>query len=626
MSTGQRIDEIINGYPSGDVEDYFEHMNNLMQLNSGNNSYHMATHVCHTNAAPLANGQTQTHFYITDSGMDIVDISKGIISLRVNIDFEFRIGAQESNLINAAKLYETYYRNCCYFFVGFKAGSHIIKTYKIKSYGQSNDVEQTLSLAEQTITYNSKAAAERAARPGLYSPHEEVLKMSDCVCGAYIQQPIISGMTTKISNIEFEVLIQVDDLLPLSGMTLYPQCICNELQVAIQCDLQKNMVFCPIPVSTVFEKRMFTEPVDLDKKFQAQFADGSGDDSKPSQISTYAYNTTQIINTQNMYTDFRFTQCGDYASACIGVTTDAEQAKTSITEEGIFAGNHVYYTIVPTKFSISQAESYVYGFGLREKAKDHLRQIFRQHGVIKVPAQWVDMHSFSQTPEGSSINANTNKSLFECDQIIMTFPNSDYQMTVSRNPHFETFHMKVGNRINCPDLQMSTCDRTFSEMTLSALSMDTLFAAPRSMINALAQNPTERNDKFYGVKKEDDSDFMLVCDLERAGAGIYSDGVSGINVPIRFEATYLQGRNNPHYYEYDGNNGTYNLRKVAPMIFTVSDACWLLTEAGPLFIKDANKRELTLQTERKAQESILQLQQMIRSGQIPNLTNLQSNI
>lgn len=626
MSTSHRIDEIINGYPAGDVVDYFEHMNNLMQLNSGNNSYHMATHVCHTNAAPLANGQTQTHFYITDSGMDIVDISKGVISLKVSMDLEFRIGAQETNLINASKLYETYFRNCCYFFIGFKSGSHIIKTYKIKSYGQAQDVEQTLSLAEQTITYNSKAASERASRPGLYSPHDEVLKMSDCVCGAYIQQPIIQGMTTKIPNVEFEVLIQVDDLLPFSGMTLYPQCICNELQLAIQCDIQKNMVFCPIPVETVFEKHMFTEEIALGTQFQSQFADGTGDSSIPSQISTWLYNTTAIINTQNMYTDFRFTQCGDYGQACVGVTTEAGLQKANVTDAQEFAGNHVYYTIVPTKFSITQAESYVYGFGLKEQAKAALRATFKKNGVIKCPAQWVDFHAYSQTSEGTGINANTNKSLFECDQIVMTFPNSDNQMTVTRNPHFETFHIKVGNRINVPDLNMSTCDRAFSEMTLSALNMDTLFAAPRSMINALTQNPNQRNDKYYGVKKEDDSDFMLVCDLERNGAGIYSDGVSGINVPIRFEATYLQGRNNPHYYEYDGNTGSYQLRKVSPFIFTVSDACWLLTEAGPLFVKDANKRELTLQTERKAEEELIKLQQMIRSGQFANLSGDVMNI
>ena len=91
MSTRQRIDEIINNYPSGDVEDYFDHMNSLMQLNSGNNSYHMVTHVCHTNAAPLVNGTTQTHFHITDSGMDIVDIAKGVISLKISLDLEFKV-------------------------------------------------------------------------------------------------------------------------------------------------------------------------------------------------------------------------------------------------------------------------------------------------------------------------------------------------------------------------------------------------------------------------------------------------------------------------------------------------------------------------------------------------------
>lgn len=626
MSTRQRIDGIINTYPMGDVEDYFEHMNNLMQINSGNNSYHMATHVSYASPAPLKNGTSQTKFMITDSGMDIVDISKGLISLRVKVDFEFRIGANEKNLSSANKFYESYYRNCCYFFVGFKSGSQIIKHYSIVTAGGNNDCDQSLSLPEQTIVYNCKAAAERAGRPGLYSPHEEVMKMSDCVCGAYIQQPIITGMTTKIPGVEFEVLIQIDDLLPLSGMTLYPNFICKDMELVLRCELQKNMVFCPIPVQTVFEKKMFSEPVDLNGEFKAQFADGTGNDATPSQISTFQLNTTQMINTQNIYTDFRFTQCGDYNKTCIGVTLEENLQKSAVTSTSEFAGNAVYYTIVPTNFSIEEAQSYVYGFGLKESAKVHLQQIFAQQGVLKVPAQWIDQVVFPQTYDGSGINANTNKSLFECDQIIMTFPNSDHQMTVSRNPHFETFHVKVGSKITVPELQMTTCDRSFSEMTLGALSMDTLFAAPRSLIKALTPNKEKRNDKFYGVDREDDSDFMLVVDLERNGSGIFSDGISGINVPIRLEATYLQGRNNPHFYEYNGESGTYELRKQAPNIFTVSDACWLLTPNGPIFVKDANKRELTLQTEQQAREAMLaavkaltQRQQLARSKNFANI-------
>ena len=112
MSTRQRIDGIINTYPSGDVEDYFSHMNNLMQLNSGNNSYHMATHVSFASPAPLKNGTSQTKFMITDSGMDVVDMTKGLISLRVKVDFEFRIGSNETNLINANNFYNMIHIIC----------------------------------------------------------------------------------------------------------------------------------------------------------------------------------------------------------------------------------------------------------------------------------------------------------------------------------------------------------------------------------------------------------------------------------------------------------------------------------------------------------------------------------
>ena len=68
------------------------------------------------------------------------------------------------------------------------------------------------------------------------------------------------------------------------------------------------------------------------------------------------------------------------------------------------------------------------------------------------------------------------------------------------------------------------------------------------------------------------------------------------------------------------------MRKCSPLLFTVSDACWLLTENGPLFVKDANKRELTLQTEAKAQEEIMQLIQMVKSGQLAKMSAGGGNI
>lgn len=606
MSKANLIDDITYSYPTGDVIEYFDHMNSIMQLNSGNNSYHMATHVSHSLPAPLE-GTNQTHFMITDSTMDIVDISKGYLKLRTSIGFELRIGSQETNLLSSAKLYETYFRNCCYFFLGFKSGSQIIKEYRILSYGQKTDCFQSQSRAEQTITYNCKSESERRGRPGMYSCHEDVMNMSDCVCGTYIQQPIITGQTTTISPVEIEVIIQIDDLLPLSGMTYYPVCISKEMQLAIRCELAQNMVFCPIPLDTVFAKKMFTDPIDIDKLYEAQFEDGTGENPKPSQISTFQLNTMKMRNTANLYTDYRFHQCGDYARGILGVTTKEDLQKANIDVDSEFGGNAVYYTFVPTTFRIEEAKSYVYGFGLKPEAIQQLRALIQSKGALRVPAQWCDYITMPQTPDATFINANTNKSLFECDQVILTFPNSPNQMTVTRNPHFESFTCRIGSRINIPDQQMTTGEKAHSEMILSALSMDTLFTAPKSLLNSLEANPEHLNNKWYGTPKEDDSDYMLVCDLERGGNGIFSDGITGINVPIRFEAMYMNGRNNPHFYECDGNadkTNRFNLRKYSPNLFTISDACWLITTQGPVFIKDATKVDLTRRLELKQVEKM----------------------
>lgn len=618
MATRQRIDDIVNSYPMGEVEEYFDNLNNVIQVNSGNHTYRMSTHVSHTLPAPFK-GSQQTQFLLTDSTMDIVDISQGYLRLKVAMNLEFRISRaiNDRNLTTAAALYETYYRNMCYFFVGFKSGSQLIKEYKVISYGQTSDCFQSNAVAEQTIVYNCKAEGERKARPGMYSNHEDVMEMNDCVCGVYVQQPIITGATTIMSPIEFEVLIQVDDLLPFSGMSMYPVSICKDLQLAIRFDIQKNMVFCPIPVQAVFKHKPFTTEVDLHKQYQAQFADGTGTKQGPSQISTWALNTTALVNTQNMRTDFRFTQCGDYSEAIVGVTTEQKLAKDQITEDTEdldFYGNHVYYTIVPTQLEIKEAQSYVFGFNLNEGSLENLKRLMIERSGFFIPAQWIDHGSMPQLPEATGYRGDTNKSLFECDQLIFTFPNTPNQMTVTRNPHFESYNVRIGSNINIPDLQMSTCCHSNTEMNLSALSLDTIFKAPKTTINSYNQNIEHRCDKWYGCKSVDDSDFMMVCDLERNGSGVFADGISGMNIPIRVEAIYGQGTKNPHFYEYNGNayeGQEFSLRKYSPNYFTVSDACWVLGPNGPAFIKDASKKELTDLFEAKKKAEIAQYKQAI---------------
>ena len=163
-------------------------------------------------------------------------------------------------------------------------------------------------------------------------------------------------------------------------------------------------------------------------------------------------------------------------------------------------------------------------------------------------------------------------------QVILTFPNTSNQLTVSRNPHLEAIQCQVSDRI-VPDKFFSTLDKAHSEMILESLNLDSLFTAPDELIEALTRNRGRCLD--WSLKLKDDGDYMLVINLERFGNGCFCDGITERNVPVNFQANFINSNKNPHYYDEGGDFHPQNIN-----LFVVSDAFWVCNEGGCKFIKD----------------------------------------
>ena len=196
---------------------------------------------------------------------------------------------------------------------------------------------------------------------------------------------------------------------------------------------------------------------------------------------------------------------------------------------------------------------------------------------LVIPAQWVDHYTFSQLPTTNSIRTNIQTALFNACQVILTFPNSANQLTVSRNPHLESIQCQISDRI-IPDKFFSTFDKAHAEMIISNLNMDSLFSAPDELIEALTK---QRTIGGTDLRHNDDSDYMLVFNLERFGNGCFCDGLTDNPVPINFQANFIDGTQNPHYYESGSGLKQHNVN-----LFIVSDAFWVCNRNGCQFVKD----------------------------------------
>ena len=592
MSTAHRISDALEVHPMGDLEKYFEFLSDMIEMNSGTNDYKMVTHDSYALSVPVPENQT-TKFRITDSSMDIVDISQGYIVLTCEMTLNFSTKDRPGTELTSEKVKEYEgFKDLVYFFIGFKSGAHIIDSYTVYSNGRATACKQTKATSEQAIVFNCKAKEERKGRPGMYSVHSDVLKMRDCVCGVYVEQQsleIMTGQNTSGHVVKFDVVVQIDDLLPFSAMTAFPRFKCGELELEIKANLRNNMVFCQVPIEEVIRSRPIPKKATSVSLFENAVYNTS---SKIKDVNTLAN-----WSMGNYTIDSRFHQCGDYARCLLGFTQ----------KEGDAAPNDCYVTITPNNLVIKDAKSYVHGYNIKEDAKDAIAEIIDRDEGLMIPAQWIDQTTFAQLPANTKLSMNTIVSLFECGQLIITFPNSANQLTVSRNPCLKSVKCQVGDRM-IPSKNMSTLDRAHAEMCLTALGLDSLFTAPKSLVNAYTPNGSmnRTNGKDDGrtlfdnyhwrLKHDDDSDYMFVCDLERNGSGTYADGITAINCAVSFDGDMENGNNNAHYYEFNPVKDTYpanstdipnySLKQFAPLLFTVSDSYWIFNEYGGEFIKD----------------------------------------
>ena len=135
-------------------------------------------------------------------------------------------------------------------FIGLKNASQNFDTYRI--YINHNQVySQTDSIYEQALVTSMKPKSEMY-RHHMYTLLNEAHKHSKNVCGVYV--PINSNLGQEF-DLTFEVAIQLDDLLPLSGMSILPNWVIGDIELEIRNRIQGNLVYCQVDPNVLIEEK-----------------------------------------------------------------------------------------------------------------------------------------------------------------------------------------------------------------------------------------------------------------------------------------------------------------------------------------------------------------------------------
>ena len=531
---------------TGDVIKFFETFDGILEKNSGVHDCKCLTNDSYDPPCPLPKNM-YTKVKLTDDAIHITNIDKSYISMRVS--FDLKLDVDPTFKFNIKGTHSMWSLKNYVIFVGFKSAIHCIDAYRIYSRGKKTTCEQTEALYENAVTYFLKPEQEICNRPNTYSPWENVAKGSRNVCGVYIpldkfmeQGRDIDGYvsesfkTNQTLTIAFDLNIPFDDFLPLSAMSMFPNCLFGNLVLELKQTIQNNLVFCQLP-------------------FDAAYRLNEGDQSIRHEIPTAAIDPcfTQINDTMTFKA---FSYDGD--------TADAKILKEKSTP----------FTLTCLNGQILTCRSNINGFNIKQAVLDTLLNAYAEKEMI-IPAQIVDYQAFSQTVQPGGLKCNTTYTLTNITNVILTFPRTGNQITVSKNPNFGNIQLQIEGK-PYPDKPFSTLETAHTEFNLVNANLDSIWAPNKTYAYSLTgpDYVDFGGDMARARITEDDGNYCFNCSTERlCGAGVFCDGLSKMSAHINLSATNADTTKTNPYLFPDGANKN----DVAPLMMLVQDTFWRCT-------------------------------------------------
>lgn len=563
--------------PTGDLIKYFALSDNILEANSGVHDNKCLSIDAADPPCPVNRGM-YTKLKLTDESVQITNIDKSSITALVSIDikaadkfwlhsdfnyFPDRMlvndsrsgngqdGSGDSAMDSRDKL--------MVWFVGLKASSHLFDAYRVYSNNRKTACEQTESLYENAAARILKAQEELDYKPGIYTQWRSAREMGDNVCGAYFSLYELKHAPNGVLNVQFEATIPVDDFLPFSGMTLFPNALFGNLSLEVKMAIQQNFVITQVDTDVVM-KRHREVNVDSTGVIYSNFDSIAG----LIAIFTGRHETSTLLDTQS------FTQIGDtFISSYIRGWLEEDAPLGALWP--------IKTTFQITSGKILNCRSNLNGFNVKNDVLDQLYEKFSQQDLI-IPAQYVDYQAFSQKPLSNGLKCNTTYGLTNACSLMFLFPRTTNDLTCSKNPLFSSLQMQIDNR-PYPDKPFSSIEQSHTIFNITNAGLDGLFSPSEEFGYSLTCNElkTRFGDKNSRALK-DNTSYCFLCATERlSGYGTFCDGVTKESAHITLSATLL-----PHegVHPYLNNPLTMEKNERGPIMLVCQDAFWNCSVAG----------------------------------------------
>lgn len=592
-----KLKDVLDRSDTSDLLKYFSQMEDVLEANGGINDNKTLTSDASDPPCPVNHGLF-TKVKLTDEAIHITNIDKSFITCKISYTIEPRdtffaqlleeekditgdlddFSSENAEVENEKRknyAFARAYRNrITKWFVGLKSSIHAIDSYRIYSSNMKTACEQSEALYENAVTRMLKPQEELDSKPGIYTTWKHANAGDSCVCGTYFTlEDLINNGIDKKFTVEFECAIPLDDFLPFSAFTLYPNAVFANLTMEIKMGLIGNIVITQVDPLAEFERLMKTTI--------------NGSPGAETALLQHLRNDVAPYSR-------RFTQMGD---PFISTVYKVNQNGTLENVSGV--------TTFECSFGrLESCRSLINGFNIKDSVLKELRKRFEEKPLI-VPAQYCDYQAFSQPPQGTGIKCNTTYGMTNVSSLLFIFPRTDREITCCSNPHFSSIQVTVDNK-PFPDKNFSTLEPAHTAYNLANAGLDSLFSPSEEYSYSLVFNEIETTNKIAykevstndgtELTKEtvaeeaskirapykDNTSYCFVVSTERLGGyGNFCDGITKDNAHIGLTASTIgTGDINPYYthplnhHESCKDNVGKNGR--APIMVVCQDAFWYM--------------------------------------------------
>lgn len=576
-----KIVKALDQRQTGNVFQYF--MENEFNIESNDGTHKMSTlqNEAYGPPCPVKGGQYTT-IKLTNMGYDVFCMDKNTLTARLHFTIVDSVLQQKLNEEytnsggNERKQKLIIMKNkATKIFVGFKSGIHFIDAYRIYSKG-NKVVEQSEALYENTLERASKCQEELDEKPYTYTTWEHAVQCDDGVCGTYISlEEIRTGMpyrgevpTPGVVEVVFDVVIQMDDFLPFSGMTMFPSFAFGDLTLDVKMN-PRGLVFCQCDPASCYNKYLSfsNKRTDLNTTSLMKMCN----ETMKAEASKYTHAFTPLNDPMT------------FALPTIGSWTGSgtEEAPYEI---GSLAWQYVNPSFQCRDNEILTLRSFCYCFNLQADSKRQIMSRYAYNKSFIIPGQFGSHVTFSQTPNGmSSFTCTTNVSLVNCSGIGVFFPRSGNDIVCTKNPHCSDINFTIDNN-PFPDKSFSSHSVEHAIFQLTNTGLDDLFSPSKEFSHSIKFNEIQNIEGYDGENRlvvvdtpEDNTGYFYYVRTERpTGFGTFNDGITNNNAQISMMVSM--------------DAGSPYLSGKAPEMVIIQDAFWVCDARGAYFYyNDANK-------------------------------------